>query len=118
MSQEIIIDEEIKASKIIEINDKTFALCFKYIVLQIYKINESQKYTQIMEKWILGCKSNGRLNLIKVNESKLASCSSSRLKIYFLDIKNNFKEIACISAIDCSKRKHSMLILNDIILMV
>ena len=57
-----------------------------------------------MEKWVLGCKSNGRLNLIKVNESELASCSSSRHQIYFLDIKNNFKEIACISDIDCSER--------------
>ena len=58
MSQEIIIDEERKASKIIEIDDKTFDLCFKYVVLQIYKINENQKYTQIMEKWIFGSKSN------------------------------------------------------------
>ena len=44
-----------------------------------------------MEKWVLGCKSNGRSNLIKVNESELASCSSSRRQIYFLDIKKNFK---------------------------
>ena len=42
LSQEIIIEEKRKASKIIEIDDKTFALCFKYIVLQIYKINENK----------------------------------------------------------------------------
>ena len=118
LSQEIIIEEKRKASKIIEIDDKTFALCFKYIVLQIYKINESKKYIKIMEKWIQGCKSNGRLNLIKINESELASCSSSRHKIYFLDIKNNFKETTCISDIDCSERKNSMFMLNDLILIV
>ena len=117
-SQEIIIKEERKASKIIEIDDKTFILCFKYIVLQIYKKDKNHKYTLIMEKWILGCKSNGRLNVIKINESELASCSSARHRIYFLDIKNNFEQIACISNILCSERKNSMFMLNDIILIV
>ena len=118
LSQEIIIKEERKANKIIEIDDKTFALCFKFIVLQIYQKNENKKYTQIMEKWNLGCKSYGRLNLIKVNESELASCSSGLHQIIFLDIKNNLKTIACISNIDCSERKNSMLMLNDKILLV
>ena len=45
LSQKIIIEEKRKANKIIEIDDKTFPLCFKYIVLQIYKINENKKYT-------------------------------------------------------------------------
>lgn len=118
LSQEILIEEKRKPNKIIEIDDKTFALCFKYIVMQIYKINESKKYTKIMEKWILGCKSNGRLNLMKVNESELASCSCPLQKIYFLDIKNNFKGIAVINNIYCSERKNSMLMLNDEILIV
>ncbi len=46
-----------------------------------------------MEKCVLGCKSNGRLNLIKVNESELASCSSSRHQIYFLDIEIILKKL-------------------------
>ena len=116
--QEIIIEEKRKLRKIIEIDDKTFALCFKYIILQIYKIDESKQYTQIMEKWIVGCKSNGRLNVIKVNESELAFCSSALHQIYFLDIKNNLKQTAYISNIDCSERNNSMVMLNDIILIV
>ena len=100
MYQEIIIEEKRRLREIIEIDDKTFALCFKYIILQIYKIDESKKYTQIMEKWILGCKSNGRLNIIKDDESELASCSSALRRIYFLDIKNNLKRTVYISNID------------------
>ena len=118
LSQEIIINEERKAKKIIEIDDKTFAVYFKYTVIQIYKINECQKYTKIMEEWILGCKSNGRLNLIKVNESELAACSSGLHQIFFFDIKNNFKKIAFISNIFCSERNNSMFMLNDKILIV
>ena len=116
--QEIIIEEKRKPIKIIEIDDKTFVLYFKFIVLQLYKIDENKKYKQIFEKWILGCKSNGRLNIIKVNDSELALCSSTLCRIYFLDIKNNFKQITFINNIDCSDRKNSMLMLNDKVLVV
>ena len=92
LSQELRIKEKRKAVKIIELDDKTFVLCFKYIVIQIYKIDKSKKYIQILEKWILDCKSCGRLNVIKINESELASCSSARHQIYFLDIKNNLNQ--------------------------
>ena len=118
LSQEIIIEEERKLRKIIEMDDKTVVLCFKYIILQIYKIDESKKYKKIMEKWIISSKRYGRLNIIKVNESELAYCLSALHQIFFLDIKNNLKQTASISNIDCSERKNSMLMLNDKILIV
>ena len=94
MFQEIIIDQieqNIKLYKIIEINEKTFALCFRYIYIHIYKIDESKKYSKILEKDILTSKKYGRINVIKVNESELASYSYYCRHMEFLDIKNKLK---------------------------
>ena len=118
LCQEIKIDQTIKARKIIEIDAKTFALSFKYIYLQIYRIDESKNYTKILEKEILPSTKYGRLYVLKVNESELVSYSYYLHEIQFLDIKNKFEIIAKISNIEIKEIKNSMFMLNNITLLV
>ena len=117
LCQEIKIEQTIKAHKIIEIDDKTFALSFKYIYLQIYRIDESKSYSKILEKEILPSTKYGRLYVLKVNESELVSYSYYLHEIQFLDIKNKFEIIAKISNIEIKEIKNSMFMLNDITLL-
>ena len=121
LSQEIMrefpIYKYMYINKLFEIDDKTFVLCYKYRYLKIYKKDITNKYKKVFEKDIQP-NSYNHLNILIINKSELASCVTGKRCIEFFDIKNKLEKIAIINNIHCSERKNSMLMVNDITLIV
>lgn len=104
--------------KVFEIDNNTFALYLKYGFINIYKKDNNNKYTKILEKKIHHRNNYDHLNILKINKSIVVSTRCNSNSLHFLDIKNQFKNIATINNIKCSERKNSLLMINDIILIV
>ena len=107
------------ANRVFEISNDIFALYLKYSFINIYKRdNNNNKYTKIFEKKINHLYTSGRLNLLLINESILVSSCCASDCLHFLDIKNKFEDIAIIHNIKCSERRNSLLMINDVTLIV
>ena len=104
-------------NKLLEIDEKAFVLCYKYRYLKIYKKDESNKYKKVFEKDIQP-NSYNRLNILIINKCEIASCVTGKSCIEFFDIKNKLEKIAAINNIHCSERKNSMIMANDITLII
>ena len=121
LSQEIMTEfpryKYMYINKLLEIDDKTFVLCYKYRYLKIYKKDENHEYKKVFEKDIQP-NSYNRVNILIINKSELASCVTGKSCIEFFDIKNKFEKIATIYNIHCSERKNSMIMVNDITLII
>jgi len=114
---ELPIYKYMYVNKLLEIDDKTFGLCYKYRCLKIYKKDENNKYKKVFEKDIQP-NSYNHLNILIINKSELASSVTGKRYIEFFDLKNKLEKIATINNIHCSERKNSMLMINDITLIV
>ena len=121
LSQEIMVElpryKYMYVNNLLEIDDKSFALCYKYRYIKIYKKNRSNKYEKILEKDIQP-NSYNRLNILIINKFELASCVTGKHCIEFFDINNKLEKIATISDIYCSERKNSMLMTNEMTLII